>query len=124
MDESIDCLFYKSIDCLLVFLKDRLFLTRLQKLGSISVFRSRSKAYSISLQSTAATRGASFFYDTKLNKKNLQDFLFPFDSLLLALAFQRTYNVFEHHGRCANIELIRQLCSVPSRRIRLYALGQ
>jgi hypothetical protein len=40
---------------IVVFLKDRIFLTRLHKPGS---FVSGSNAYSISLQSTAATRGS------------------------------------------------------------------
>ncbi len=60
---------------IVVFLKDRLFLTRLQKLGSISVFRSRSKGpmlipyHSNRLLPLVVADSASSFYDTKINKK-------------------------------------------------------
>jgi hypothetical protein len=46
-----------SSGSIVVFLKDRIFLTRLHKPASISVLQ-RSYAYSISLQSTAAIRGS------------------------------------------------------------------
>jgi hypothetical protein len=46
-----------SSGSIVVFVKDRLFLTRLLKPGSTFTLQ-RSNAYSISLQSTAATRGS------------------------------------------------------------------
>jgi hypothetical protein len=58
-----------------VFLKDRLFLTRLHKPGSNSAFRSRSKGlmlipyHSNRLLPLVVADSASSFYDTKTNKK-------------------------------------------------------